>query len=332
MALTKIADVVVPEIYDAYGMERSIYHSALYKSGIIVADPKIKANLEGGAKQFVTPFWQDIIDLDNLDEVPSETNDVNTDKVTASEFNVRRQFRVKKWGSSNMASVLSGVNPIDAILSMIENFWNTAMQVNLFSQIQGVIADNIANDGGDLVYDVTGIGDGKISSEAIIDTNFLMGDKFDEISTIAMHSKPYSTLVKNNLIDFEADSEQNVGFGTYLGKTVILDDHATKVTEGDSTVYWNIMFKNGAFGYGESYSGYLPTEVDRNADRSGGEDYLHTRRVFALHPAGFNWVESSITGGDGKFPSNADLKNGANWDRAFSSAKNVGFLVCKTLG
>lgn len=330
MALTQIADVVVPEIYDAYGEERSIFHSSLYKSGIIVTDPRIKKNLEGGAKQFVTPFWQDIIDLENLDEVPSETTDVGTAKITASDFNVRRQFRVKKWGSSNMASVLSGENPIDAILGMIENFWNTAMQVNLFSSIQGVIADNIANDGGDLVYDVTAVGDGKISSEAIIDTNFLMGDKFDEISTIAMHSKPYATLVKNNLIDFTPDSTQNVGFGTYLGKTVILDDHATKVVTGGVTVYWNIMFKNGAFGYAESYGGFLATEVDRNADRSGGEDFLHTRRVFALHPAGFDWTETSLTGVD--FPNNADLKNAVNWNRAFSDAKNVGFLVCKTLG
>ena len=70
MSETKITNVVVPEVYNDYAMERSIYHSALYKSGIVVRDPQIDQALDGGAKQFTTPFWKDLIDPNNLDEVP----------------------------------------------------------------------------------------------------------------------------------------------------------------------------------------------------------------------------------------------------------------------
>lgn len=333
MALTKVADIVVPTVFNDYAMERSIYHSTLYKSGIIVADPQLRTNLAGGSNQFTTPFWKDLIDSSDDDEIPQEDVDVSTDKITTGEMTVRRQWRVKKWGATAMARVLAGADPVQAILDQVENYWYDKMQANLFSSIQGVVADNIANDDGDMVYDVTEIGDGKISSETIIDTNFLMGDKFNEITAIAMHSKPYATLVKNNLIDFKEDSIQNVGFGTYLGKSVILDDYHTSTTETinevETTVYWNIMFKNGAFGYAESFEGYMPTEVDRNADRSGGETYLHSRRVFALHPAGFDWTEASVAK---KFPTNAELATASNWDRVYSSVKNTGFVVCKTLG
>lgn len=329
MALTQLGDIVEPKVFNDYAMERSIHHSSLYKSGIITADPQLRTNLLGGSRQFTTPFWKDLVDKTNLDEIPKQDVDVATDKITTGEMVVRRQWRVKKWGANAMSAVLAGADPIQAILDQIENFWNVAMQANLFSTVQGVIASNITNNDGDLVYDITGVGDGKISSEAIIDTNFLMGDKFNEIGAIAMHSKPYSTLVKNNLIDFQPDSMQKSDFGTYLGKAVILDDDFTSTVEAGVTIYWNIMFKNGAFGYAESYNGYEPTEVDRNADKGGGETFLHTRRVFALHPAGFNWLEGAV---EDKFPTNAELANGLNWSRVYSSPKNTGFVVCKTLG
>jgi len=335
MAETKIANIVVPEVYNDYAMERSIYHSALYKSGIIVRDPQIDASLDGGAKQFTTPFWKDLIDPNNLDEVPDEDNDVSTDNVEASEFTVRRLMRVKKWGANDMSAILAGADPIDAIQSMVENFWYKAMQNTLFATVRGVIADN-ANDNYDMVKDLTVLSgdDAKISSTSIINAIFLMGDKFQEITALSMHSVPYSRLVQNNLIDFEPDSEQNVGFGTYLGKTVILDDDQTSTLEtvggvANTPVYWTTLYKRGAFGYGESANKYLMTEIDRDPDKGGGIDFLHSRRVFAMHPAGFDWQEASVAK---QFPTNTELATATNWDRAYSSVKNVGFVVLKTLG
>lgn len=335
MAETKITNVVVPEVYNDYAMERSIYHSALYKSGIVVRDPQIDQSLDGGAKQFTTPFWKDLIDPNNLDEVPDEDNSVDTDNIEASEFVVRRQMRVKKWGANDMAAVLAGEDPIDAIQNMVENFWYKVMQNVLFASVRGVIADN-ANDNNDMILNLTAQAgdDAKISSTSIIQAIFLMGDKFQEITAMSMHSVPYSRLVQNNLIDFTPDSEQNVGFGTYLGKTVILDDDQTSTLEvvggvPNTPVYWTTLYKRGAFGYGESAARYIMTEIDRDADKGGGIDFLHSRRVFALHPAGFDWQENTVAK---KFPSNTELATAANWDRAFSSVKNVGFVVLKTLG
>lgn len=336
MAETKIANVVIPEVYNDYAKEKSIYNSAVYRSGIVVRDSKISKNLAGGAKMFISPFWQDIIDQSNLDEVPDEDVDVTTANITASDMAMRRQYRVKKWGSNDMAAVLAGSDPMEAIQAMIENFWNAAFQANLFSGVQGVIADNVANDGGDMVYDITdqtGV-DSYIGAESIMGAIFKYGSEFQKVTAISMHSVPYHRLSLNNMIDMTPDSEQNIGFGTYLGKTVILDDYQTYTLEtidgvANTPVYWTTLFTRGAFGYGESFNNYLTTEIDRDPNKGGGIDYLHTRRVFAIHPSGFDWTESSVTG---EFPTNAELATAANWDRKYSSVKNVGFVVLKTLG
>lgn len=340
MAETKITNVVVPEVYTDYAIERSIYHSALYRSGIVVRDPSIDANLKGGAKQFTTPFWKDLIDPNNLDEIPDEENAVATDNIEASEFVVRRQMRVKKWGANDLSAILAGEDPMTAIQSMVENFWNKAMQNVLFSSVRGVVADNAANDDGDMLLDITeetNADDRKISAESIIKAIFKMGDKFQEITALSMHSVPYSKLVKDNLIDFTPDNLQNIGFGTYMGKTVVLDDDQTMTVEtvngvAQTPVYWTTLYKRGAFGYGESAERYLMTEIDRNPDKGGGIDFLHSRRVFALHPAGFNWKEGSGNTIAKQFPNNTELATASHWGRAFSSVKNVGFVVLKSLG
>lgn len=341
MAETKITNVVVPEVYTDYAIERSIYHSALYKSGIIVRDPLLDENLRGGARMFSNPFWKDLINPSQMDEVPDEAQAVATDNIEASEFVVRRQMRVKKWGANDLSAILAGEDPMDAIQSMVENFWNKAMQHVLFSTVRGVIADNSTTNSGDMLLDLTAEAveaDRKINAEAIIKAIFKMGDKFQEITALSMHSIPYSKLVKDNLIDFTPDNEQNIGFGTYMGKTVVLDDDQTMTLETiggtpNTPVYWTTLYKRGAFGYGESAERYLMTEIDRDPDKGGGIDFLHSRRVFAMHPAGFNWKEGGASPAlTGQFPTNAELATAGHWGRAFSSVKNVGFVVLKSLG
>ena len=335
MAETKITNVVVPEVYNDYAIERSIYPSNLYKSGLMVLDPKLNENLQGGAKQFISPFWQDIIDQTTLDEVPSETVAITAVNITAEDMAMRRQFRIKMWGANAMSGVLAGSDPMTAISSMVENFWFSAYQANMFSVCQGVIANNVDADGSDMVNDVTAEAaavDTLINSDNVIDTMFLLGDQYSKVTAISMHSVPYSRLVKNNLIDFIPENVQDVGFGTYLGKTVIIDDVRTSATEtvggAPTTVYWNMLYKNGALGFGESFNGYEPTEVDRDATKGGGIEYLHTRRVFAIHPMGFDWLEDTISG---EFPTNVENATDSNWDRKYA-LKNVGFVLLKTLG
>jgi hypothetical protein len=327
MAVTKIIDVVVPEVYNDYFMENSIYKSALWRSGIIASDPRMAGLLQGGAKIFNIPFWKanDVIGAD-ASPVDEDTT-LTPASMGSGQMIARRQFREKAFGQNDVAAVLAGKSPVDEMISLTERFWNRNYQAFVFNSVRGVIADNIVNDAGDMIKDITGDVDPTISSGAVIDTLALFGDADEDLSAIAMHSVPYNNLRKDNLIDFTPDNEQNIGWGTYLGKSVIVDD--TLIV--DST-YWSILFKPGAVAFAEDISTalYEPTEVERNPESSGGQTVYYTRRVFLIHPYGFAWSDDAAPAAD--FPTDSELQLAANWNRVVSNVKNVGFAVLKSTG
>ena len=81
-AKTKIEDVIVPEVFNSYVIERTAELSALYQSGIVVKDLELDALATLGGKLINMPFWQD---LTGEDEVLSDTDSLETDKITASQ-------------------------------------------------------------------------------------------------------------------------------------------------------------------------------------------------------------------------------------------------------
>ena len=324
MAVTAVADVVIPEVYDDYFMENSIYKSAFYRSGIIATNPMFDTMLDGGAEQFELPFWQSNDVIGATASAVDEGTTLTPGSLTATKMTARRQFREKAWGQQDMAAVFAGSAPINGMIDKTEEFWNRNYQVVLFKSIQGAITDNVDNDGGDMVNDITEDGVTAINSDAVIETKALFGDQTENATAIAMSSVPYSELQKSNLIDFRPDNEQNVGWGTYLGMSVIVDD--TLVV---SSTYWTVLFKPQAFAYGSSVMRYVPTEVDRNPAISGGQSLYYTRRVYLIHPYGFAWSDDGAMTTDS--PTDAELIKAANWDRVAASVKNTGFVVLKTL-
>lgn len=326
MAETKIADVVVPVVFNDYMTERNIRQSKIYKSGIVVINPQMNEYLAGGSDQFTTPFWKSIV-AKGESQIPSESTAVTVNNITTGKYTTRRQMRVNAWGANALSAILAGEDPMNAIASMVGDYWDDDMQGILMAEVKGVYEDNKTTNSGDMTIDITGAGAGKdkISSETIIDALFTQGDRWNEFTAIAMHSTPYSTLVKLNLIDFLPDNKQDIGWGTYFGKTVIVDDYHTM----DGSDYLTVLFKPGAFAYGQTTVNYEPTSIDRDETKGMGVEVLHNRRVFCLHPYGFNWVEGSISGVS---PTNAELGSADHWKRVASDIKNTGLAFIKSKG
>lgn len=324
MAYTALTDAQIPELYTDYQREGSIYKSALARSGIIQRNTAIESALAGGAAVFNMPFWKMNTVIGATASAVNAAATLTPSNIDSAKMVARRLFWEQAFGTNDMVNVNSGSNVMDAITAALDPFWEKNLNAMVFSSIQGVIADNVANDSGDLVNDVTAVGDTKIDSDAIIDTVAKMGDRMEEITAVAMHSKVYANLIKKNLIDTRPDSEQNVGFGTYLGKSVIVDDSLIV-----SSTYWTVLFKQGAFAYGESFNGYVPNEFARNELASGGQSYIVTRKVNSVHPLGFAWTSTTESN---TYPTIANLAVTANWNRVVSSPKNCGFVVCKSLG
>jgi hypothetical protein len=328
MAVTKIENIVVPEVFIPYVAERTAALSALIQAGIVVPDPSLDILAQAGGKIIEMPFFQD---LTGDDEILSETSPLTAGNITAVKDVARLHMRGRAWGATDLAKALSGDDPMAAIANLVAAYWNRREQALLISTLTGVFADNAANDSGDLVSDIS-VADGGtvldshlIGPNGILDAAAKLGDAAGKLTALAMHSVCYTRLQKLNLIDFVPDSEGKVNIPTYMGKRVIVDDGCPAVAVSPNYEYTTYLFGAGAIGRGEG-SAPVPVETDR--DSLQGQDYLIHRRHFILHPRGIKWGEVSIAGVS---PTNAECEEAQQWDRVYEK-KNIRLVKLITNG
>lgn len=326
MTITRITDVVVPTVFGDYISERSLNSNRFFQAGVLRNDPMITTFLAGGGKTSDIPFWKDL--TGSLD-VPSETVATTVNSISTGEMIARRQIREKAWGSNDLAAALAGSDPYAAISDRVSGFWAEGLEDLLVYTCRGVIADNVANDSSDLVVDISAATAAavtnatKISALETINAIMKQGDRFSEMTAICMHSVVYTTLIKNDLIDFIKDSEANAMIPYYIGLRVIVSDNMPVIAVADTYRYHSYLFKAGAFAYGEVAGKIIPVEIYRDPTVAAGQDILYTRKQFAIHPLGFSWVMASDTG---ITPTDAELYAAASWNRVFN-AKNCGLVA-----
>ncbi len=331
---TRISDIVVPEVYIPYIREESVNKNALIQSGVVVSDPAMDELAVRGGKLINIPFFQD---LSGDDEVLTSGTGATDSALTPDNMTTGRDIAVlwtrgKAWGVEDLAAALAGDDPMAAIADKIINYWNTREQALLIKILDGVFRDNEFNDSSDLISDIS-IADGNnavdanlISATAVIDAATKLGDMADKLTAIAVHSIPYSRLVKQDLIDFVPDSQGKLTIPTYLGKRLFVDDTCPKIAGATSGYkYTSYLFGEGAIAKGE---GSPPVAMETDRDSLKGLDYLIHRRHFILHPRGIRFLSTSVSADT---PSNTEAAYASNWNRVYEK-KNIRLVKLVTNG
>lgn len=326
MAVTRLGDVIVPEEFTAYVVQNTMEASALVQSGIVQRNGEIEAQLQAGADSFNVPFWLDLGD--------DEANIANDDpavtatprKITAEKQIVRKSFLHNSWSAMNLASELSGDNALTRIQDRAAAYWTRQTQRRLIASLNGILLDNVANDAGDMVLDITGAAGAaaEFDTVAVIDAAGTMGDQMGSVAGIAVHSDIYRKMLKLDLVEFIPDS-QGGSIATYRGMAVVVDDLMPKVS-GD---YTTALFAPGAVGWGMTAPRIADgTEIENKpgAGNGGGQQILHSRVNLAIHPAGFQWREDDV---EDESPTIAELALPANWSRVVER-KAVGLAFLKS--
>jgi hypothetical protein len=313
MAATKIADVIVPEVFNPYTIERTVALSQLFASGIIASVEGLNVLGQKGGTTIAMPYWNS---LSGDEEVLSDTTPLGVAKITASQDVAVLHARGKAWGVNDLAKALSGDDPMAAIADQVGAYWAERMQVMVLATLKGIFDDSTMAANVSDISAATGAG-AVISGDTVVDAIYKLGDHAGGLTAFAMHSAVVATLVKQGLIDYRPDAEGRPTIPTYLGKDVIVDD-GMPVASG---VYTSYLFGQGAFGYGEG-NPPVPTETDR--DSLQGEDILINRRHFVLHPRGVKWIGTPA----GVSPTNAELQDDDNWQRVYN-AKNIRIVQFK---
>jgi hypothetical protein len=314
MAETRLADIIVPEVFNDYVIERTAAKSALYQSGIIARNTQFDALAASGGQTLKMPFWQD---LTGNSEVLSASggsltvNNIGTDKDIAVLLT-----RGKAWGSNDLAQALSGSDPMAAIGDLVGDWWARDNQSTLLKILEGIFG--AATMSGN-VHDISAEAgtDCILSAENFIDATQLMGDARGGLAAVMMHSAAVSHIEKLDLIDTMLDSEGKKYY-EYRGKRIIEDD-TCPLTDG---VYTSYIFGPGAIAWGEG-GAPVPTETAREALASN--DILINRRHFIMHPRGVAFQSAAVAGAS---PTNAELATASNWARVYE-AKNVRIIQFK---
>lgn len=309
MAGTTISDIIVPELFNPYVVQKTMEKSAFFNSGIITRSPAFDALASEAARTHNMPFFEDLQgDADNI--VEGET--IEAQKITSKKDVSTTIMRRQKWSASNLSAALAGKDPMAAIGDLVAGYWARQYQKELINILAGVFASTSMKDH---ILDISTL-EGEaanISASAVIDTLQLMGDAQDQLSAVVMHSATKAYLKKKNLIATERDST-NVEFDTYQGRRVIVDD-GCPVSAG---VYTTYFFGAGAIAYGEgSPVRFVQTETKRDPDDGAGVDMLYNRRCFIMHPRGVAWTNKKRTNPES--PTRAELADATNWNRVYES-------------
>lgn len=314
MAKTKLTNMIIPENFNAYVSEKATEKNAFFRSGILVDNPQLRELLGMGGKTIHMPF---VKPLSGDSQIPSEDGDLSINNIETSEDLARRQFRAQVFGENQLASVLSGDNVMDRIAEGFADYWATEYTKILISTVKGVFA-SLTGKVHDKSTALFSVGD-------CIDAKFLLGDAHDKIGAVAVHSKVYALMLKQDQIENVPNSEGTGVIKIYkpLQCEVIVDDAVPY--EPSTKVASMYMFGRGAFGFVEDLTGIVGTEIYRDALKGLGDNALINRKQFVLHPLGVKWNEPV---GERISPTNAELATKANWSQSYSD-KNIALCEYK---
>lgn len=308
---TKLTDVIIPEVFNQYVINKTMELSELVQSGIIENNSEFDKLASQAATSIQMPFWND---LTGDSEAILEDADLIANKITSGKDVATILRRAKMWAATDLSAALAGSDPMAAIGNLVSGFWKRDMQKELLALLNGVfasptLADNILD-----ISTKTGAA-AKWSANAFIDATQMLGDAKGALSGIMMHSATESELKKQNLIQTVQPSS-DVSFGVYQGKRVIVDDNCPV----DNGVFTTYIFGQGAIALGNGNPlGFVPTETDRDKKKGSGVDYLINRKTFILHPRGIKFTGANVE--NIETATRAELQDATNWSRVYDPKK-----------
>lgn len=334
MATVQLADIIDVKVFQDLPPVNKPELTAFYESGIVVRNSLLDGLATAAGKTAELPFWNDI----DPSVAPNISTDnpatlATPDKIVQGEQISRKAFLNKGLSATDLASELAmGPRAMEHIRARVDTYWTRQWQRRLIASCNGVLADNVAANSGDMRISVASesiagqSATTRFNRDSFTDAVYTMGDAASALRAIAVHSAVMKQMVKNDDIVYIPDSLGKLTIPTYMGLRVIVDDGLPVVAgTTDGFKYTSVIFGEGAFGYGDGMPN-VPVAVQREEDQGngGGVETLWTRKTWILHPFGF---QNTGTPASVSFTI-AELQAATTWARVVDR-KNVpmAFLV-----
>ena len=327
MAKTAVADIIIPTEFEKYAIERTAQLSVFAQSGIIEQAPEFDLLAAGGGRTAEMPFWKD---LTAARQILNDAGTLTVNKIGSDKDTCRIHNDAQAWSVNHLAKVISGDDPMQAILDLVGDYWARIDQDLVISCLKGIFASATMAGNKLSIASETMAGQSsttRLNGSTFVDATVKLGDRGDRLTAVAMHSGTEAALRKLDLIDFIPDSEGKAQIKSFQGRRVVVDDTLpTRAGTTDGIVYTTYLFGPGAFGKGAApldsaplQGGFGTEGVEVARVPLDSDSLLINRRRHILHPRGVRFTSAAVAGDS---PTNAELENGANWSRVFEN-KNV---------
>ena len=226
MAGTTLQDVIVPELFNPYVINRTMELSALVQSGIITNNSEFDALASQAAPTVNMPFFED---LTGESEQIIEGTDLDENKITSNKDVAAIIRRAKMWSATDLSAALAGSDPMAAIATLVAQFWSRDLQKELVALLDGIFGTVPAGDGGtpeeetrlkSNLLDISGKSGNAAnwSGSAFIDAEQLLGDAKAQLTGICVHSATQAYLKKQKDVkDYYFANPEDGGMGkTYV--------------------------------------------------------------------------------------------------------------------
>lgn len=332
---TRLTDIVPVKTFARIVESKITENSKFRQSGIIVSDPRITTKAQTAGFEGTLPFWKPIAggEAATMNDDPAVKGVPS--KVEQGSMTARMIQRALSFAAMDIADYASDSDAIEYAAGEFARLWTADEEYAVLAVLKGILADNAANDSGDMIKNValtTGtIADtNKFGGQLLIEGRKQLGDVGGDLKFIFAHSDVVNNLRSKEPNAFVPASQTNIGLETYMGYGVIETDNSGVAGTTNFPVYTTYVTGTGLLGYGAGSFGNesLVQVRDEFAGNFSGQETVISRRRYILHPFGFT---NKVAPTNGVSQANAELSDAATWDRVIAR-KSIPLVAIKTNG
>jgi hypothetical protein len=331
MATTAITEIYEPGLWDPYFLEATTEKSLLIRSGIAGTDPALVEAANKGGRTVDMPFWDDLAhDTGTTTRSKVATDDdtnITPAGLTSDKDQAVKDFRTQAFRAQSIVTYVAGSDAAKVVVDNYATWWAKEEQRLLLLKLTGAFLNstvygNLQNDIS--VAQATTNTANLISSDAIIDTQFKLGDAYEKLTGMIMHSTVYKRLKKLDLVDEIPDSQQVGSVIKKYGNLEVLIDDGLTVYDGTTyKKYYTYLFGKNAVGRVDIplVTNDPNLELYRSplAGTGAGMVDIISRRYFLMHLRGIKYYDSNMAGVS---PSDAELIDPTNYTQVYLT-KNI---------
>src|SRR5689334_15529794 len=135
MAKTAVADIIIPTEFEKYAIERTATLSAFAQCGIVENASEFDDLAAGGGREVKMPFWKD---LTATRQILSDAGSLTVNKITSDQDIARIQNDAQVWSVNHLTKVISGDDPMQAIVDLVAEYWARVDESLIVSCLKGM--------------------------------------------------------------------------------------------------------------------------------------------------------------------------------------------------